>query len=365
MSAPERTVVVRPRTVLTVVGILLGVTVVLWVAFATRGVLAWILIAIFLAMALNPLVEKLERRGVRRSRAALLAFFLAIVVIGGFGYLLTPPLVEQVGDFVDAVPDLVADLTRGEGPLGFLQTDYQIVDRIREVIRDQGVGSVLGFTDLGLSLAASVLRAVVGVLTIAFLTLFMLLEGGRIVSTLLGLLPDQTRPHWERSLNGVYRTVGGYVTGNVVISIIAGGISTAVFFAVGLPYAVPLGVLVGLFDLVPLAGASIAAVIVILVALATEGWVIALIVGVFLLVYQQLENHLLQPLIYGRTVQLSPLIVLVSVLIGADLAGILGALVAIPTAGSLIVIVNEVLEMRRERAQAVAASVETAAGEGG
>ncbi len=102
----------------------------------------------------------------------------------------------------------------------------------------------------------------------------MVLEGHRIVGTLLDLVPETVRPSWERVLRGVYRTVGGYVTGNIVISIIAGGISTAVFFAVGLPYAVPLGVLVGLFDLVPLAGASIAAVVVLLVALATEGWVI-------------------------------------------------------------------------------------------
>jgi predicted PurR-regulated permease PerM len=100
---------------------------------------------------------------------------------------------------------------------------------------------------------------------------------------------------------------------------------------------------------VPLAGATIAAVIVVLVAIATEGWVVALIIGVFFLVYQQFENHVLQPLIYGRTVSISPVIVLIAVLIGADLAGVLGALVAIPIAGSLQVILAEVLTSRRER----------------
>lgn len=349
MASPERTVVVRPRTVIVVLGIALLVAVVLWVSWLSRGVLAWILIAGFLAMALNPAVESFERRGLRRGRAAVLVFVLALLAIGGLGYLLIPPLVDQITEFVKAVPDLIDDLTAGQGPLGFLQTEYQIVDRVREAIEEQGVGGVLGFTEPALSVARSVLTAVVGAVTIAFLTLFLLLDGHRLFRVALDHVPERTRPRWDRAARGIYRTVGGYVTGNVTISIIAGVLATPVIYGLGVPYAVSLGVVVALFDLVPLAGATIAAVVVVLVSLATEGWVDALVLGVFFLVYQQFENHVLQPLIYGRTVRISPVIVLVAILVGADLAGVLGALSAIPVAGSIQVIVGELLASRRER----------------
>jgi predicted PurR-regulated permease PerM len=349
VATEERVVSVRPRTIFTVLGSALLVALVLWVIWLSRGVFAWILIAIFLAMALNPAAAFLERRGMKRGRASVVIFLLALVVIAGIAYLLTPPLVRQVRDFVDAVPGLVEDLTKGRGPLGFLEREYHIVERIREVIADQGVGGVLGFTGAGLSIARGVLTAVVGVVTIAFLTLFLLLDGARLAGVFLGYIPERVRPRWERVFQGIYRTVGGYVSGNILISIIAGLISTAVLFATGVPYAVSLGVVVALFDLVPLAGATIAAVIVILVAVATEGVVIAIILAAFFIVYQQVENHILQPLIYGRTVQISPAIVLISILIGADLAGVLGALAAIPIAGSIQVILDEVLAARRER----------------
>ncbi len=349
MAAPERTLVVRPRTVFSVLGITLLVALVLWVVYASRGVVAWILIAAFLAIALNPAVEFLERKGIRRGRAAVLVFLLALVVIGGLSYLLIPPLVDQIKEFVEAVPDLIDDLTAGEGPLGFLQTEYQIVDRVRSAIEEQGVGGILGFTEPALAVARGVLTAVVGIVTTAFLTLFLLLDGQRLYRRFLDLLPARSRPRWERTGQGISRTIGGYVTGNILISVIAGVLATPVIFGLGVPYAISLGVVVALFDLVPLAGAMIAAVIVILVALATEGFVDALILAVFFLVYQQFENHVLQPLIYGRTVRISPVIVLIAILIGADLAGVLGALGAIPIAGAVQVIATEVLEARRER----------------
>ena len=349
MSAPERTVLVRPRTVLGVLGIALLLALVLWVVWATRGVVGWIFIALFLAMALNPVVEFVERRGLPRGWAAVVVFVLTLLVVGGLAYLLIPPLVGQITEFVEAIPDLIDDLTQGEGPLGFLQRDYQIVDRVREVIDEQGVGGVFGFTEPALSVARGVLTAVVGVVTIAFLTLFMLMEGPRLVRSGLELLSERVRPRWERVLFGIYRTVGGYVTGNILISIIAGVVATPIIYGLGVPFAVSLGVVVALFDLVPLAGATVAAVVVVLVALATEGWVDAAILGAFFLVYQQFENHVLQPLIYGRTVAISPVIVLGAVLIGADLAGVLGALSAIPVAGSIQVIVAELLAARRDR----------------
>jgi predicted PurR-regulated permease PerM len=140
------------------------------------------------------------------------------------------------------------------------------------------------------------------------------------------------------------------VTGNLLISLIAGTLSTIVLFAVGSDFAVALGLLVAILDLIPLAGATLAAIIVTTVIVIETDWIRAIVVLAFFIGYQQFENHVLQPLVYGRTVQLSPLAVLCAVLIGAELAGILGALVAIPLAGSLLAVGREVLAYRREPA---------------
>jgi len=284
-------------------------------------------------------------------------FFIALLAFVGLGFLLLPPLVSQIRQFADALPDLVDDITAGRGPLGFLQDDYQIVDKIRSAIEERGAGEVLGVTAAGIAVAQGVISAVVGIVAIAFITFFMLLEGPRLVARFLASLPEGTRPRFARVAGDIYRTVGGYVTGNLLISLIAGVASALVLFGLGSDYAVALAVVVAILDLVPLAGATLAAIIVSAIAFIELGWVKGIAVIAFFLVYQQLENHILQPVIYGRTVQLSPLTVLVAVLIGAELVGILGALAAIPVAGIAQAIVREVVRYRREAIVATPAGV--------
>ena len=355
MPAEERVVLFRPRTVLSVLGAALLFALVLALVYLAWRVITWVLIAVFLAAALNPAVELLERRGIRRGFAAAAVFLAALGAIAVLASLLVPPLVDQVRKFVDAVPEIVADITAGRGPLGFLQEDYRIVERVRDAIAERGAGDVLGATAPALAVAQGVVTAIVGTVTIAFLTLFMLLEGPQLVARLLALLQPRTRERWERVGRNVYRTIGGYVSGNLAISVIAGVVTTIFLFVLGSDYAVALGLVVALLDLIPLAGATIAAVIVSVVVFVELGWVKGVIAVVFFLLYQQLENHVLQPVIYGRTVQLSPLVVLVAVLIGAELAGVLGALAAIPIAGSLQAIGRELLVQRTQPAGAVAA----------
>ena len=351
MSAPEvRVVAVRPRTVLVVLGITVLVGCVLLLGYLAWHVLTWILIAALLAAALNPAVEAFERRGMTRVAAASLVFVLALAVVVGLGFLVIPPLVAQVADFVDAVPDFIDDITAGRGPLGFLQEDYRIVDRIRDAIEREGAAGVLGLSEPVLDVVRSVVTAVVGTITVVFLTYFMLLEGPRTIERTFSLLPDRTRVRYERVGREVYRTISGYVTGNLLLSLIAGTAATIVLFAVGSDYAIALGLVVAILDLVPLAGATLAAFIVSTVVLIETDWLRCVIVIAFLVAYQQFENHVLQPLVYGRTVQLSPLAVLCAVLVGAELAGILGALVAIPVAGSLLAVGRELLQYRREAA---------------
>jgi predicted PurR-regulated permease PerM len=353
----DRIVHFRPRTILAVLGILIGVGAVLYVLWVSRHVLAWILVALFLTLALNPAVDFFQRHGIkRRGLAAGLTFLLAVLAVAGLAALFVPTIVDQVNAFANKVPDYIDDLTEGRGRLGFLETKYHITERVKDAVEGNGVSKLLIGAGAAFSVTKSILTAVVATLTIVFMTFFMLLEGPTWMDRIYGLVPEQGRPRWRRVGYDIYRTVGGYVTGNLLISLIAGVAAGLMLWIVGVPYAVALGLVVALLDLIPLAGATIAALAVVLVAIAANGTTDAIIVGAYFLVYQQLENHVIQPVIYGRTVQLSPLAVLVSVLIGAQIAGVLGALGAIPLAGALQVVL---VDWRRAKIERVTADTTT------
>lgn len=346
---PERVVSFRPRTVLTVAGLLLAIAVALWVVWIARQVLVWMLVSLFLALALDPAVGALQRRGLsRRGAAAGAVYLLALVVIAGMAALFVPTLVNQVNSLVDAAPGYVHDLTKGRGPLGFLETRYHVVERVRQAVNNGGGSGISGGASTALDVTRSVITFVAAVVTIVFLTFFMLLEGPAWIDRGLGLLPAGSQARWRGVGHDIYRTVGGYVTGNLLISVIAGGTTTIVLLILGVPFAVALGLLVAILDLIPLAGATLAAIVVTLVAL-THSLTAAIVMLVFFVVYQQLENHLLQPVVYGRTVKLSPLAVLISVLIGAKVAGVIGALGAIPVAGTIQILIVDWQQHRRQR----------------
>jgi predicted PurR-regulated permease PerM len=344
----DRIVRFRIRTILGLLFIVLVAAVVLWVLWISRHVLTWVVIALFLTLALNPLVEWLIARGVRRrGMATAVAYLAALGAIGGVAAVFIPTLIDQVNSFANKVPDYVDDLTAGRGKLGFLETKYHVVERVRNAIESGGVRRVLGGAGFALSVTRSVLTTIAAIVTIAFLTFFMLLEGPRWMERFYSLLPERQQPRWRQVGHDIYRTVGGYVTGNLLISLIAGIAAWIVLFSVGVPFAVALGLLVAILDLIPLAGATIAAILVVLVTLAANNLTDAIIVAIYFIVYQQVENHLLQPLVYGRTVQLSPLAVLIAVLIGAEVAGVLGALGAIPIAGAIQVLLIDWQRSRR------------------
>jgi predicted PurR-regulated permease PerM len=346
----ERLVRFRPRAILVVLGIILAAVVMVEIVLAARGVLIWIFVAIFLATALNPAVDWVQQHGVpRRGGAVTIVFLGAILAIAAIGATIIPTIVEEVNDFVAAVPDYVEDLTSGRGRLGFLEREYQITERVREALSGGGASKLLGISNTALAVTKGVVTAIVATVTIAFLTLFMLLEGPAWVERLYSLLPEEKQPRLRKIGHDIYRTIGGYVSGNLAISLIAGVVTTAVLLGVGVPFAIALGLLVAILDLIPLAGATIAAILVSTIAFL-DSTTSGIIVLIFFIVYQQLENHVLQPVVYGRTVQLSPLVVLMAVLIGAELAGVVGALAAIPVAGTVQVLLLDWLEHRRGRA---------------
>jgi predicted PurR-regulated permease PerM len=347
VSTPERIVTVRPRTVLAVIGIILGVAIVLEVIWISRQVLTWMVVALFLALALNPAVDALERRGLRRGLAAGFAFLAVIAGLVAIGALFIPTLVNETRGFATALPDYINDVSEGRGPLGRLSEKYQVADRVREAIqKGGGAQSIFGLSGTALAITKSIITFIVATVTIAFMTFFMLLEGPAWIERLYALIPERNRDTWRDIGNQIYRTVGGYVTGNLFISVIAGASTSIVLLILGVPYAVALGLVVAILDLIPLAGATLAAIIVGSVAFI-HSIPAGIIVIVFFIVYQQIENHLLQPLVYSRTVRLSPLAILISVLIGAKVAGVLGALAAIPVAGTIQVLLHAWLRSRR------------------
>ena len=344
----DRAVSFPVRTILTVLGLILAVWALLHVIVVARSVIVYMLIAVFLTLALNPLVALLMRKGIRsRGVASGTACLLVLIAIAGIGYAFIPTLVDNVNNFVDAVPGYVHDLTKGRGRLGFLETKYHVVEKVRAQVENGGAGKVLGLSGAALSVTKSVITIILATVTIIFLTFFMLLEGRARVERVYSLFPEHSQARWRRVGDDIYKTVGGYVTGNLLISVIAGICATAVLLIMGVPYAVALGLLVALLDLIPLAGATVAGIVIVGVAFL-HSVPAGIVVLIFVVVYQQLENHFLQPTIYGRTVQLSPLVVLVSVLVGAELAGVLGALAAIPVAGSIQVLVKDMLAQRRQ-----------------
>ena len=353
----ERVVRFRATTILTVLALTIAVVLLLQLVWVARQVLTWLLIALFLALALNPLVEWFQRHGIpRRGLASAVTFLLALGAIVGLSALFIPTLVDEANGFVRAFPDYVRDITEGRGELGRLAERYDLVERLQASVEEGGASRVLGLSSTALALTKSIVTLIVAVVTIAFMTFFMLLEGPHWLERIYSVLPDDSRDRWRGVGQKIYRTVGGYVTGNLFISFIAGTATTVLLLILGVPYAFALGLLVAILDLIPLAGATLAAIIVSSVAFL-DGTLNGIIVLVFFVLYQQLENHVLQPLVYSRTVQMSPLAILISVLIGAELAGVVGALAAIPVAGTLQVLVLAGLEERRSRLGAKPATI--------
>jgi predicted PurR-regulated permease PerM len=355
-SAPVH-VALTPKTLLVWIAITAGSVLALMLVYLALDAIAWVLVAAFFAMALNPAVEALVQRGLGRVRAAAIVFVVAFAALAGLGALVIPPLVSATTSFVEALPGYLRDLDAGRGPLAFLEQRFHLGERLVEIYEKGGIAALVGLERPGASTARAAVDTALALVAVPFLTFFMLLDGKRWVDGALDVLPPSTRPRWERVCDGIYRTVGGYVTGNLLISLVAGAVAAVTLMAAGVPYALPLAVIVAILDLVPLVGAA-AALVVCAAAALSQGVLECVIVVIVLIVYQQLENHVLLPVVYGRAVDLSPLGVLVAILIGAELAGVLGALAAIPVAGSVAVVARELVRWRRETSVHLPTAVE-------
>jgi predicted PurR-regulated permease PerM len=332
------------RTIVLFVGVAIGCVLLLALTWATRAVLIQLVIAIVLAMAAEPLVQVFERRGLRRGAAVGISFALVAAAILVFAYLLLAPLAHQTRQFVHDEPRLLTELKHGEGRLGFLEERFHVVERTQSAVGSRPAGQIAGPVVGGLG---SAVRTGGAIFFIAFLTLFVQLGGRQWFESIVGLAPADARTRLRRAGGGIAQAVGGYVSGNLLISVICGAFTTAVLLATSVPYAVPLGLIVAIFDLIPMIGATIGTVIVAAVALSRGIPTTAIVVAAMWL-YQKVENHWLQQLVYHRTVNLSPLAISVSVAAGAELGGIVGALLGIPFAGAVKVVAGELVSSRRD-----------------
>ena len=333
------TVDITGGAVLKIVVGLLALTFVADIFAQLRDILVWALASLFLAIALNPLVERLEPRVGRKPAATLvvLGFVLAFI---GILIALVAPFVTQVDELSTAVPQAISD-ARENSTVQRLDERFDIAEHARDQL-ERLPEVVFGAAD-------AVLGGAFAVSTIFFLTLFLLYELPRISDVLLRQLPAKRRPRARATAAHINRNIGGYVAGNLVISLICGVSTLLMLYLLDVPYALALAVFMAVFDVIPLVGATIGSVVVILSGLIFVDVRTGVILLVAVNVYQQIENHILQPVVYGRAVQIPSLTVLIAVLCGGAWLGLVGALLAIPIAATIQTVVVELLEERAAR----------------
>jgi predicted PurR-regulated permease PerM len=336
---------VPTRAIAVAIGMVLATAAILLLGWEVRRVLTWIVVAALLSVVLGPVVDLAEHRlHLRRALATLLVF---LVALAGIVTVFVRPLATEGPEFVDRLPGYVEDARAGRGPVGGLIQRYNLdlyLERNQGRLRE----SANRFTQPALGILRSIFSTVVALVTIFVLTFLMVLQGPKLLQSWIAALPESRQERVRRVAADCSKAVTGYMTGNLVISVIAGTLTYVVLWVMGVPYKGVVALFVGFADLIPLVGATLGAVVAIAVA-ALHSLPAALVVLVFFVVYQQAENHLLQPVIMSRTVQLSALTVTIAILLGVELLGFLGALLAIPVAGILHVIGRDLYDGYRGR----------------
>jgi len=311
----------------------------LYLCWRVRVVIRLVAISLFVALALFPVVDAIDRR-VRLPRSLIiLAVYLALLAsIAVIGYVVVPSLVKEVGQVAHDAPRYAADL-RHNGTFRHYDNRYHITPKLVDDARrlPQLLGHLVGpLKDVTVQ-AASFIGQLTTVIAISFL---LILHGRQYVN--LGLsLTGQSERRYRQLIIDVNRAVAEYVLGNIVISVLATIATWIVLSILGVPYALALGLLVGFFDLLPLVGATLGAIVV-AVATVPVSFPTATIVWVaFIIVWQRFEDYVVQPMVYGKALQVNPIVTIVAVLAGASLLGILGALLAIPTAAAIQIVLRD------------------------
>ncbi len=336
------------RTIVRILFVIVVVSLSLSFLAATKNVLTLLIISAFLAMALNPPVTYLSSKitGGSRGLATGMAYLTVIGAIGLFLWAIIPPAVHQSRDFLNELPTYIDELAEGDDSVSTFVRENNVDDEINEFVEDFRAGSVLGNSSSAVfSGIGRIGAAIVSVLTVLVLTFFMLIEGPGWLDKFWQAQPQEKREHRRRLGQKMYLVVTSYVNGQLLVALLAALSSLVAMLIAGIPQPVPLAALVGVFGLIPLVGATLGAVVVVLVALFQSIYV-ALGMLVFFLVYQQIENNAIQPLIQSKTLDVSPLLIFVAVLFGISVGGLLGAFIAIPVAAMARILFVDFVEQR-------------------
>jgi predicted PurR-regulated permease PerM len=344
---------VPTRTILATIGLLLVTALFLYILLHVRQVLTWMVVGAFFAIALAPVVGWVQRKvfgGKRRSMATLLVFVVVFVLLAALITAFVVPLAQEGTKIAGQLPQLIADARNGRGPVGNLLERTNALEWVQN--NQDRIGKFAsGLTTPAAGVLGGIATTVTGTVTVLVLAYLMVLEGPKVVDGTINLFEPATGERIRRVATDCAKSVTGYLSGNLLISFICGVLTYVVLLICGVPFAGLIALFVGIVDLIPLVGATIGGVVAVL-----AGFIHSVPAGIavliFFVLYQQLENHLLQPLVFARTVKVNPLTVIIAILIGVELLGILGALLAIPVASIVQVILRDVWDHRRGRPKA-------------
>ena len=333
-------------TVARITLVVVGVLVLLYGVYLVRQIAVLVIVALFLAIGLDPLVRALMRFRLPRGLAVATVFVLAVLVIVAFVASITPPLIRQTQRLAVTVPELARDLSERSDRFGELEERFNISDRVREAVSNipdliaSSAGNALG-------VVRSVGRAFFSILTVSILSIYFMLDLPKLIDGAAKLVPKSRRKRVQELADVVFKRISGYLVGQLAVSIVAGVTSTIALTLLQVPYSLPLGIWVGLSALIPMVGATLGAIPAVIVAFLTSMWT-GIGTVIFFLVYQQVENYVVSPRVMRQAVDISPAAVILAALIGATLLGFVGALLAIPIAASLKVLAQEVWIPRQE-----------------
>lgn len=337
---PSTSTVVRITLTVAVVGVLL------YGVYLVRQTLVLVVVALFLAIGLDPLVRVLGRYRLSRGLAVLAVFVGLIVFVGGFIAAVTPPLVRQTQRLARQIPEFADELSTRSDRFSELDKRYDISKRLRETVKDlpslagRSAGSALG-------IVRSIGGTLFSILTVVILTIYFLVDLPKLIRGAAKLVPRSRREAMEAHAKVVFDRISGYIVGNLAVSVIAGVVTFIVLTALRVPYALPLAMWVAVADLIPMVGATLGAIPAVLVAFFASLWS-GIGTLIFYAIYQQIENYVITPRVMTRAVDISAAAVLLAALVGATLLGFVGALLAIPIAASIKVLVQEIWFPRQE-----------------
>lgn len=340
------------RTILTVDGVVIGTWVLYRLLGRLRAVILWILIAAFISLVLNPAVNFLQRHRFRRGSAVGVVLAVALLAFGGLLALFGYPLVNSLTHVATRLPTMVDQVQKGHGWLAHTLQRFHLLSwvqknapKLKTAADNLGKPALTFGTNLGKAVASTILA----ITTIAFLTLFMLLEAPQLRRSFLSTMRPDRSVTVEDIAHRVSRSVTSYVLGTVALSVLFGVVVLVTLLILGVPFALLIGLWVALVAMIPLVGGLIAGVPSVLIA-ALHSPTAGVVMIIVFVGFQLVENHFLYPVVMSRTVRMNPLWVLLAVLIGANLGGVFGstlgaltgALVAIPVGGAIQVVFREV-----------------------